>query len=366
MGERARENAGNVGRRFADFARRDWEQPTEGGPIRFAVVGIGGFARNRALPAIEDVEATETTVLVSRSFDESDPIVAEYGVDAVLGYEEFHDGAATDSYDAVYVATPNLFHRDYAESAARYGKHVLCEKPLAASAADAAAMVDACEDAGVTLMTAYRLQFEPAARRTREIVSEGCIGRPVQIHSNFSTKLLDSFGPDHWRLNPEIAGGGALLDIGVYPLNTSRFLLGEDPVAVQGATNSWEPAFNQVDEHAAFQLTFPDGVVASCSTTFNGQPNSQLKIVGTEGSISIDSPYGDVPQEIVVECGDMRMEYTGAPIDDVVEEVAYFANHVLTDRRPEPDGRDGLADLRVADAVYESAETGDRVELDDL
>jgi len=366
MGERAKENAGNVGRHFADFTRRDWEQPVEDGTIRFAVVGIGGFARNRALPAISEVEPTEVTVLVSRSIAESDPIVDEYGVDAVLSYDEFHDGAATDSYDAVYVATPNLFHRDYTESAARHAKHVLCEKPLAASAEDAAAMVDACDDAGVTLMTAYRLQFEPAARRTREIIADGCIGRPVQIHSNFSTKLLDNFAPDHWRLDPELAGGGAMLDIGVYPLNTSRFLLGDDPVAVQGETNSWEPAFDRVDEHAAFQLAFPDGVVASCSTTFNGQPNSQLQIVGTEGSISIDSPYGDVPQEIVVECGDMRMEYTGPPVDDVVEEVAYFANHVLADRRPEPDGRDGLADLQIAEAVYESAETGERVDLDDL
>jgi xylose dehydrogenase (NAD/NADP) len=364
MREQTERHASNVGQHFAKFAHRDWERPAEGGPIRFAVIGIGGFARNRALPSIRAVADTEATVLVSSSAGKAADVAEEYGAERVLDYDAFHAGEATDAYDAAYVATPNKFHRKYAESAAKFGKHVLCEKPLAASVADAEAMVEACESAGVTLMTAYRLHVEPAVRRTRDIVQDGCIGRPVQIHSDFSTKLLDGFGPDHWRLDPEIAGGGAMLDIGVYPLNAARFILDEDPVAVQAVTNSWDDAFDGVDEHVAFQMAFPNGVVASCSATFDGQPNSQFRIVGTEGSISIESPYGgDIPQEIVVQCGDMSMEYTGSPVDEVTEEVAYFANHVLTDRRPGPDGHDGLYDMRVADAVYESAETGERVSI---
>ncbi|SNZ17414.1 xylose dehydrogenase (NAD/NADP) [Natronoarchaeum philippinense] len=359
------EHAGAVGHHFAAFDRRDWHRPVDRGPLRFAVVGVGTFAKNRALPAISTVEQTETTVFVSNTVSESDPVAREYDIEAVVGYDEFHAGAATDDYDAVYVAAPNAFHREYAESAAKHGKHVLCEKPLATSVADARSMVDACEDAGVTLMTAYRLHVEPATRRTRELVQEGYIGRPVQVHSTFATKLLDGHDDDHWRLDPSIAGGGATIDLGVYPINAIRFLLDEDPVTVQGVTNAWGSAFDRVEEHAAFQLTFPSGVVASCSTTFDGQPDSHLQLVGTDGSISIDSPYGgDVPQEVTVECGDMRMEYTGAPVDDVCEEVAYFANHVLTGRRPGPDGRDGLTDLRVVEAVYDSAENGRRVELD--
>ena len=362
--EQPARSAKSVSQHFAHFAERDWERPTDGGPVRFAVVGIGGFARNRALPSIEAVEDATATVLVSSSTGKAADVAEQYGAERVLDYDAFHAGEATDVYDAAYVATPNRFHRDFATSAAEHGKHVLCEKPLAATVEDAEAMVEACDEAGVTLMTAYRLHVEPAARRTREIIREDCIGRPVQIHSNFATKLLDNAGPGHWRLDPEIAGGGAMLDIGVYPLNTARFILDEDPTAVQAVTNSWGEAFDRVDEHVAFQLTFPDGVVASCSATFDGQPNSHLKVVGTEGSIAIDSPYGgDVPQDIVVECGDVRMEYTGPPVDDVTEEIAYFTNHVLTDRRPGPDGEDGLYDLRVAEAIYESADTGERVEI---
>ncbi|WP_408959541.1 D-xylose 1-dehydrogenase Gfo6 [Natrinema sp. 74] len=350
---------------FSNFTRRDWERESVAGTVRVAVVGIGGFARQRALPAIADGDYCETTVLVTGSPDGVADVAEEYGVDTVVDYEAFLAGESRDAYDAVYVATPNAFHGRYATAAADFGKHVICEKPLETTAERARAVVDVCADAGVTLMTAYRLQTEPTVRRTRELVRDGVIGDVVQVHGGFSHPLLEHASPNTWRLDPDLAGGGALVDLGVYPLNTIRFILECEPTDVFATTHSSGGPFATVDEHVAFQLEYETDATASCTASFDAHARSILELVGTEGMIDIESPFGGVvPQEIVVESGDMRMEYTGPRIDEVCEEFDYFGYCVLTGTDPEPDGEDGLADLRAIEAAYESAETGRQVDLE--
>ncbi|EMA43320.1 D-xylose 1-dehydrogenase Gfo6 [Halococcus saccharolyticus] len=348
---------------FAAFTQRDWQTIDEGS-VRIAVIGLGGFARERALPAIRDAEFCETTVLVSGSPETAGNLAETFGVGQVLDYEAFHDGEESDAYDAVYVATPPAFHEEYATTAAERGKHVLCEKPLAADLAAAERIVDACADAGVVCMTAYRLRTEPAVRRMRELIADGAIGEPVQVHGGFSARLLDEMSPDTWRLDPHVAGGGALMDLGVYPLNTTRFLLDADPVSVVAETTSGEAPFDRVDEHVVFQLSFPGGVTASCTASFDAHPDSRLQILGTDGQVLITDPFGgDVSQEIVVERGDTHTRYAGPSVDEVREEFDYFAHCVLTGEDCETDGEDGLTDLRIIEAAYESAETGERIEL---
>lgn len=350
---------------FENFARRDWQETDPDGIIRVALVGIGGFARNRALPAIKDAKYCETTVLVTGSPDSSREIADEFDVETVTDYDAYLEGQATDAYDAVYIATPNATHRQYAVAAAERGKHVICEKPLETNVEDARIIIDACRDAGVTLMTAYRLQLEPSVRRTRELIEDGVIGDVVQIHAGFSNPLLEHAGPQTWRLNPDLAGGGALVDLGVYPLNTIRFLLGHDPVAVTAMAHSVEDAFADVEEHVAFQVEFPGAVTASCTVSYNSHATSGLRVVGTEGMVSISSPFGGVvPHDIYVECGDVGMEYRGTPSNEVLEEFDYFGYCVLTGIRPEPDGEDCLRDIATIEATYEAAESGNRIEID--
>ncbi|WP_246998072.1 D-xylose 1-dehydrogenase Gfo6 [Halosolutus gelatinilyticus] len=350
---------------FAGFTRRDWERTAPEGTVRLAVVGTGGFARNRALPAIAEGTYCEATALVTGSPDRARSLASEFDVDHVLDYDGFRVGDHAGTYDAVYVATPNATHGEYAIAAAEHGKHVICEKPLEASVDRARAVVDACHEADVTLMTAYRLQTEPTVRRTRELVRDGVIGDLVQIHGSFSHPILEYAGSNTWRLNPDLAGGGALVDLGVYPLNTIRFVLGRDPDGVYATTHSSGDPFDEVDEHVAFQLEFPSGATASCTASFDAHASSRLELIGTDGMISIASPFGGVvPQEMVIESGDMYMEYTGPPVDEVREEFDYFGYCVLTGTDPEPDGEDGVTDLRAIEAAYESAETGRRVDLD--
>ena len=350
---------------FENFTRRDWEEAEPDGTVRMAIVGIGGFARDRALPAIEAADYCETTVLVTSSPDAAIDTAEEFDVEIVIDYDAFLAGHAIDEYDAVYVATPNATHGEYAVAAAERGTHVLCEKPLETSVEDARAVIDACRDADVTLMTAYRLQLEPSVRRTRELIADGVIGEVVQIHAGFSNPLLEYAGTETWRLDPELAGGGALVDLGVYPLNTIRFLLECEPTTVTATTHSIEPAFDDVDEHVAFALEFPGAVTASCTASYNAHASSGLRAVGTEGMVSISSPFGGVvPHDIYVECGDVGMEYKGAPSDEVVEEFDHFGYCVLTGTDPEPDGEDGLRDIATIEATYEAAESETSTEIE--
>ncbi|MCU4799041.1 Gfo/Idh/MocA family oxidoreductase [Halobacteria archaeon HArc-gm2] len=349
---------------FQPFSRRDWERKSVDGTVRMAVVGLGGFALNRALPAIAAGEYCETTTLVSGSVQKAARTADHYRADHVVDYDEFRRGEVSDAYDAVYVATPNALHGEYVSAAADQGKHVICEKPLETTAERARELVEVCADAGVTLMTAYRIQLGPTARRTREIVADGYIGDVVQVYGGFSHPVLEATSPDTWRLDPDLAGGGALVDLGIYPLNTTRYFLESDPVAVNAWTCSMDQAFAEVDEHVTFTLRFPGEITASCTASFDAHASSHLRLVGTDGMISISAPFGGVvPQSMVVERGEFSVEYTGNPDDEVEEEFDYFGYCVLTGTEPEPSGRDGLEDVRVIDAAYESAETEQWVEL---
>ncbi|MGQ3412474.1 D-xylose 1-dehydrogenase Gfo6 [Natrinema sp. LN54] len=350
---------------FANFTQRDWERKSIAGTVRLAVIGIGGFARQRALPAIADGTYCETTVLVTSSPDRTTGIAEAHDVSHVIDYDAFLAGERADAYDGVYIATPNALHGRYATAAAELGKHVICEKPLETTLERAREVVDACDDAGVVLMPAYRLQTEPTVRRTRELVRGDVVGDVVQVHGGFSHPLLEHASPETWRLDPELAGGGALVDLGIYPLNTTRFVLDCEPTGIYATTHSSGEPFDRVEERVAFQLEFETGATASCTASLDAHASSQLELVGTEGKIHIESPFGGVvPQEMVVESGDVRTEYTGPSVDEVREEFDYFGYCVLSGTDPEPDGADGLADLRAIEAAYESAETGCRVGLE--
>jgi xylose dehydrogenase (NAD/NADP) len=347
------------------FSDRDWEERTDADPVRFAMVGLGWWTREQAIPAVEEADHCTATVLVSSTTEKADDVAAGLdGVEATLTYEEYADGAATEQYDAVYVCTPNGRHRDHVEPAADHGKAVLCEKPLEATVADADALVDACQAAGVPLMVAYRLQTEPVARRARELIQGGAIGDVVSILGHMSDTMLAFADETTWRLDPELSGGTTVNDIGIYPLNTTRFVLGEDPQAVYARTESEQPEYEGTDEHAAFQLEFPGGRLASCTVTHSAKLASTLRFVGTEGELHIDGLFFPNTRKVLRVSGpDIEGEYRPEPVDQMREEFDYFANRLQRGLDPEPDGEHGLVDMRAIGALYESAETGRRVEL---
>ena len=353
-----------------EFARRDWETldpDAVADPVRVAVVGLGWFAREWALPGIERSAYTEATVVTDVDADAVEAVAAERGLTGVTP-EAFRSGAAADEYDAVYVATPNATHLEYVEAAAAHGKAILCEKPLEATLDRARRLVSACRDAGAPLMVGYRMQTDPAVRRLRDLLDAGVAGDVVHVHATMSQTMLGELGgdADQWRLDPELSGGCAVMDLGVYPLNTTRFVLGEDPVRVSGRTRSEHEAFADVDEHASFRLEFPGDVDAFCTVSQNAQHASRLEVTGTEARLILDPAFYEREDRgfAVVRDG-TRVDVEFEQVHQIEEEFAYFGHQLLADEPFHADAEHALTDARVLDGIYESAETGETVALGD-
>jgi xylose dehydrogenase (NAD/NADP) len=351
---------------FDGYTERDWQTAdSDAGPVRFALVGLGWWTTDVALPAIENSTFCETTALVSGSREKADRIATRHGVDHAVTYEAFHDCAATDAYDAVYVGTPNATHLEYAETAAEQSKAILTEKPIEATVGRGRRTVEAAEAANVPLMTGYRMQVEPAVRRARELIESGFVGDPVQVYGSNTQSLLEIIpDADQWRLDPDLTGYGAtVMDIGIYPINTARYLLDRAPVAASARTRSSHEAFGDVpDEHATFTLTYEGDVPLVATTSQNAGSDSQLKIVGTEGIVEF-LPAFHGTATLRVARGGIRAEIT-SEFDEHRETEAlfdYFADRILTGESIGPDGRQGLHDLRTIRAIHEAADRGEEV-----
>ncbi|WP_049898172.1 D-xylose 1-dehydrogenase Gfo6 [Halococcus agarilyticus] len=354
---------------FEGACARDWETiaADEASTVRFAVVGLGWFTKGRALPALEASARCEPTVLVSRTAEKAARVAADTdGATRGISADEFHTGSAREEYDAVYVCTPNALHREAVETAASFGKDVLCEKPMERDSERARDLVTTCEEAGVDLMIAYRMQTEPAVRRARALVEAGYVGEPMEVRGDMSQRLLDRIDPDpdQWRLDAALAGGGALFDIGIYPLNTARFLLGTDPVAVAGRTGSTHDAFDEVDETVSFALRFPTGVDASCYASHNARQSSAITVTGTEGQVRVEPAFfQDQTRQLHLSRGDGRASIAFSEVDQMLEEFDYFADRVRSDASIRPDGEHGLVDIQAMEAVYEADERDEWVSL---
>ncbi len=349
-----------------DFTRRDWQQVTTAGPLRIAMIGLGWWTQDHAIPAVKASELATTTVVVSGNAEKAEAVASEHQtITTGLTYEDFHAGGATDQYDALYICTPNALHLPFVEAAAEFDKAVLCEKPMEASLDRAEQLVEAAAD--IPLMIAYRLHTEPAARRMRELIQAGTIGTPVHVHGSMSQRLLEMI-PDstQWRLDPDLAGyGTSVMDLGVYPLNTTRFALDRDPVAVQATMDSLEDPFASVpDERGGFLVEYADSVFGSFTASQNAYQESFLRITGTSGTIELEPAFSLLSDSVLrVEREDRSIDFHWEPVNQMTEEFDYFADRVLSGRSIHPDGAHGLVDMRALDAIYQAAETGDRISL---
>ena len=351
---------------LATYDERDWWTGADG-TLRVALVGLGWWTTDVVLPALAESALCSVTALVSGSVSKAERVADAHDVAEAVDYEAYHDGAAADAYDAVYVGTPNAYHLPYAETAADLGKAVLCEKPIEASVERGERLVAACEDAGVALMTAYRMHTDPAVRRARGLVADGFLGEPVAFEGAFTQRLLDVIpDPDQWRLDPAVTGyGTSMMDVGVYPLNTARFLLGRDPVAVQARMDASHAAFADVPDERAHALVDLDGVTGTVTASQNAQRASHLSVTGTEGRVELRPAFsGEATLHLARGDATATIEHEGFDVErQMREEFAYFADRVLGDAPVHADGVHGLTDLRAIAAMHEAAASGARVEV---
>lgn len=349
------------------YEDREWQTTTDG-TVRYALLGLGWWTLDVALPAIEASDLGEVTTLVSSSTEKAERFAEERDVERGISYEEFHDGEASSEFDAVYVGTPNAYHLEYVETAADLQKAIICEKPMEATVERAERMVEVCEAADVPLMVAYRMHTEPAVQRARELIDDGFLGEPVSVYGNNSQPLLEMIpDPDQWRLDPELSGyGTSVMDLGIYSINTARYLLDREPVAVQSQMSSHHEAFEDVpDERSAAILVLEDDVKMVTTDSQNAHKDTQLKITGTEGQIEL-RPAFHGKASLHLSRNDVTVQIDHKTFDaerEMEEEFDYFADRVLTDGDIYGDGRHGLQDMRIIEAIHESAESGNVVEL---
>lgn len=330
--------------------------------IRYAVVGLGYIAQVAVLPAFENAKKnSELAALVSDDAEKLAKLSRKYKVKQTFTYDEYDQLLRSGEIDAVYIALPNHLHNEYTIRAARAGVHVLCEKPMAVTDMECIEMIRACDENKVKLMIAYRLHFDKANLAAIEVIRSGKIGEPRVFNSVFTMQVTDE---DNIRLKSS-TGGGTVYDIGIYCINAARYLFQAEPTEVIAATaNSGDARFTEVEEMASAVLRFPEDRLASFTCSFGAADVSAYEVVGTEGSLRMDPAYeyaGDLKYTIKIK-GKER-ERTFPKHDQFGPELLYFSNCILNNEEPEPSGREGLADIRIVQAIYESAETKRPVRL---
>src|SRR5271166_3387147 len=329
--------------------------------IRYAVVGLGYISQVAVLPAFAHAESNSTlTALVSGDPKKLKSLSRKYGVKQSYSYEKYADCLASGEVDAVYIALPNHMHRAYSEAAAQAGVHVLCEKPMALDEVDCEAMIAEAEKARVKLMIAYRLHFERGNLRAIHDVNSGKIGEPRIVTSVFSQQVK----PGNSRLKRDV-GGGPLYDMGVYCINAARYLFRDEPEEVFAWNFGHDGnRFQEVPATTTGLLRFPDDRFASFTSSFGVADRSVFEVIGTKGVLKMDPAYEmaeALKSELVI--GDRKSRKTFAKRDQFAAELVYFSDCILNDKQPEPSGRDGLADVRIIQALLRSAESNRPVRL---
>ncbi len=324
--------------------------------IRYAVVGLGYISQVAVLPAfVHARENSELVALVSGDEKKLKTLAKKYKVARTYSYEQYADCLESGEIDAVYIALPNNMHRAYAEGAAQAGIHVLCEKPMAQGEQECVGMIEAASRAKVKLMIAYRLHFEKGNLSAVQAIKDGAIGEPRIFRSAFCQQVT----PGNSRLRDDV-GGGPLYDIGIYCINAARYLFRAEPeeVFAYGAKGK-DKRFEEVVEMSSAILKFPGERLASFTCSFGAADRSSYEVIGTKGVLKMDPAYemvGDLKCEVTV--GDKIKKTTYKKRDQFGPELVYFSNCILHNKEPEPGGAEGLADVRIINALLDSAEKG--------
>ena len=328
-------------------------------PIRYAVVGLGHIAQVAVLPAFAHAKRNSVlSAVVSDDPAKRREIARRYRIEKTYGYDEYED--CLNRVDAVYIALPNSQHAEYTIRAAAAGVHVLCEKPMAVTAEECEQMIEACAANGVKLMVAYRLHFEEMNLRAIDLVRRGRIGVPKYFNSSFSMTVRRG----DIRTQKEY-GGGTLYDIGVYCINAARYLFRAEPKEVMAmSVNNGSAKLAEVDESTASILRFEGERVASFVTSFNADDVASYRIVGTKGHLHVDPAYeyAEGLSYTLSVNGKATRKRIGRR-DQFAPELLHFSDCIQRDRTPEPSGEEGMQDVRIVQALYESAETGKAVPI---
>lgn len=334
--------------------------------IRYAVVGLGYIAQDAVLPAFRNAkENSELVALVSGDKDKLKRLGEEYNIDKCYLYSEFEQCLRSGDVDAVYICTPNFYHRNIMETAAKYGIHVLCEKPMAVTTEDCLSMINEAEKHHIQLMIAYRLHFEAANLEAIKRAHSKRIGDLKIFNSVFTMQVKD---PHNIRLAETEKGGGPLYDIGIYCINAARYLFKAEPIEVFAMTaNGRESRFKKIDESISCVMKFPDERLANFSISFGAFSSADYDLIGTKGRIRLEKGYEYSTSMKLKTYEDNKISTKRyGKRDQFSPEIIYFSDCIQKKRKPEPSGEEGLADIKIIEAMLLSIDLGSPITLDEI
>jgi len=343
--------------RFRDLNDRSHEGPV----LRVAIMGLGSYG-TRVADAMQSCTKAKLVGAISGTPSKLTAWQSKYGIPEMncYNYENFDNIKNNPDIDAVYIITPNALHKEEAIRVAKAGKHVICEKPMAINAKEGKEMVDACKKANVKLLVGYRLHFEPKTLEIIRMRNAGEFGKVLFFQGLSGFRIGD---PTQWRLKKELAGGGAMMDIGIYSINGARYMIGEDPIWVTAQeTKTDKEKFKEgVDETIQFQLGFPGGAVASCLSTYNMNNLDRFFLDGEKGFAELLPATGYGPIKGKTNKGELDFPH----VTHQTVQMDKMAEIILEGKQPivPVDGEEALKDLKIIDGIYAAVKSGKKVKL---
>ncbi len=340
---------------------------TGGKKIGYCIVGLGRISMGQFMPGVKISKDSKIVALVSGHRDKAERIADEYGVphSAIYNYENYDSIRDNPAIDAVYIALPNGMHAEYTIRAAKAGKHVLCEKPMANSVQECEQMIAACKQADRKLMIAYRCQYEPTNLKAIELLRQGYAGKPQIVTSSNGFNIR----PGEWRLNKKMAGGGPLVDVGIYSIQATRYLTGEEPTVVEAYSSviDHDGRFNEVEENVVWTFRFPSGVLAHCATSYGTNfIGGSVRVVGSEGMLELNPAFGYQGLHLTGTAQSkppLDVAFSNPSPRQFATEADYFSDCILQNKKPKTGGEEGLQDERIITAIYQSCAQGKPVKL---
>jgi xylose dehydrogenase (NAD/NADP) len=327
--------------------------------LRWGILGCAAIADRAVIPAIQASETGQLLAIASRDESKARRKAEQFGIPKFYGsYEAL---LADPDIDAIYIPLPNHLHKEWTIAAAKAGKHILCEKPLAMNAQEAQEMVDVCKEAGVHLAEAFMYRHHPRITRVKEIVASGEIGELRAIRGVFTYNGAANKGDirqvKEW-------GGGGLFDVGCYPLSAARFIVGAEPEAVT-VHALFSPEHDDVDMMASGLVEFPGNVALTFDCGMWATFRNELEIVGTDGTILLKPSFlpSKKNDDIAVHVGDSIRREGPYGIDAYVSQSDQFARTVWGEEQPAFPAQDAVSNMKLLDACMASARTRERVEL---
>jgi predicted dehydrogenase len=326
--------------------------------LGIALVGLGKYSTGQLAPALLETKLCKLTGIVTGSSEKAKDWSSKYKIPDknIYNYQNFDSIADNPEIDIVYVVLPVSMHAEYTIRAAKAGKHVICEKPMALNVEECEKIISACNEAKRKLFIGYRLHFEPYNLEMMRLGQESSLG-PVQKLE--AQNGFDVGEPDQWRLKKSMAGGGSLMDVGIYCIQGVRYILGKEPIAV---TAKIEPSsdirFKEVEDTIKWEMEFEGGINSNCISSYSKEFN-KLRAEASKGWFELSPAF----QYNGIQGRTSQGRLTFPQVNQQALQMDSFADCILNDKQNKAPGEDGMQDIKIIRSIYEAALSGKKITL---